>query len=153
MQPRFEYRKAAPEGYRAMLALERATGPESGLPPRLLHLIKVRASQINGCAFCVDMHVKEARQDGETQQRLDLLCVWRETPIFTDEERALLAWVEAVTRIADRQAPDEVFLPLRQFFSDEQIAKLTFATVTINAWNRLAVSFRSLHPVDPPPAR
>jgi AhpD family alkylhydroperoxidase len=153
MQPRLDYRKAAPEAFRAMLALDRVTGAESGLPPRLVHLVKVRASQINGCAFCVDMHVKEARQDGETQQRLDLLCVWRETPVFTDEERALLAWVEAVTRIADGQAPDEVFLPLRRFFSDEQIAKLTFAIVTINAWNRLAVSFRSLHPVDPPAAK
>jgi AhpD family alkylhydroperoxidase len=149
MEPRLDYRKAAPEAFRAIAGLERATGPESGLPPRLLNLIKVRASQINGCAFCVDMHVKEARHAGETQQRLDLIVVWRESPLFTDEERALLNWVESVTRISQTGTPDEDFAPLRKFFSDEQIAKLTFAIVTINSWNRLAVSFRSQHPIDP----
>jgi len=150
MGPRLDYRKAAPEAFRAMAGLERATGPESGLPPRLLHLIKVRASQINGCAFCVDMHVKEARHDGESQQRLDLLVVWRESPLFTPEERALLAWTESVTRISETGTPDQDFVPLKEFFSEEQIAKITFAIVAINSWNRLAVSFRSQHPIDPP---
>ena len=148
MGPRLDYRKAAPEALRAMLGLEAATGPQSGLPPRLLHLIKIRASQINGCAFCVDMHVKEARHDGEAQQRLDLIVAWRESPLFTNEERAVLAWTESVTRISETGTPDKDFVPLKEFFSEEQIAKLTFAIVTINSWNRLAVSFRSQHPID-----
>jgi AhpD family alkylhydroperoxidase len=123
----------------------------SGIPRRLIHLIKLRASQLNGCAYCVDMHVKEARKDGESEQRLHLLSVWRESPLYSQEERAVLAWTESLTRLSETKAPDEDFEPLRRFFSDEEITKLTVIIGTINVWNRLAVGFRSQHPVDAVP--
>jgi AhpD family alkylhydroperoxidase len=147
MQARLDYHKAAPDAVRALVALERFV-QTSGLPKRLIHLIKLRASQINGCAYCVDMHVKEARQSGESEQRLHLLSVWRESPLYSDEERAVLAWTESLTKLSITHAPDEDFEPLRQFFSDEQIAKLSVAIATINVWNRMAVGFRAQHPID-----
>jgi AhpD family alkylhydroperoxidase len=147
MHQRIDMFKSAPDAYKAVLALENYV-QGSGLDRRLVHLIKLRASQINGCAFCVDMHVKEARRDGLSEQWLNLLCVWQESPIYDARERALLAWTEAVTRLAETGAPDADFAPLREHFSDDEIAKLTLAIGTINLWNRLAVGFRFQHPVD-----
>jgi AhpD family alkylhydroperoxidase len=147
MHQRIDMFKSAPDAYKAVLALENYI-QGSGLDRRLVHLIKLRASQINGCAFCVDMHVKEARRDGLSEQWLNLLCVWQESPIYDARERALLAWTEAVTRLAQTGAPDADFAPLREHFSDDEIAKLTLAIGTINLWNRLAVGFRFQHPVD-----
>jgi len=147
MHQRIDMFKSAPDAYKAVLALENYV-QGSGLDRRLVHLIKLRASQINGCAFCVDMHVKEALRDGLSEQWLNLLCVWQESPIYDARERALLAWTEAVTRLAQTGAPDADFAPLREHFSDDEIAKLTLAIGTINLWNRLAVGFRFQHPVD-----
>jgi AhpD family alkylhydroperoxidase len=147
MQPRIDYHKAAPDAVRAVLGLEKFVHA-SGIAPRLIHLIKLRASQLNGCAYCVDMHVKEARKDGESEQRLHLLSVWRESPLYSDEERAVLAWTESLTNLAETKAPDEDFEPLRRFFSDEEITKLSVVIAAINVWNRLAVGFRAQHPID-----
>jgi AhpD family alkylhydroperoxidase len=147
MQPRIDFYKASPEGVRAVLGLEKFV-QTSGIPRRLIHLIKLRASQLNGCAYCIDMHVKEARKDGESEQRLHLLSAWRESPLYSDEERAVLAWTESLTQLAQTKAPDEDFEPLRRFFSEEEITKLTVIIGAINVWNRLAVGLRALHPVD-----
>ena len=148
MKARIDLQKAAPDALRAVLALERYVH-DSGLPSRLIHLIKLRASQINGCAFCVDMHVKEARKDGHGEQWIALVSAWHESPVYTAEERAVLGWTEALTNLAQTRAPDADFAPLREHFTDEQIAKLTVAIGTINVWNRLAVGFRGQHPIDP----
>jgi AhpD family alkylhydroperoxidase len=150
MQPRLNYAKAAPDAYKAVAALDRYVVKESGLDPRLIHLIKLRASQINGCAYCVDMHVKESRRDGLSEQWINLVCVWRESPVFDARERAVLAWTEALTNLAQTGAPDADFEALREHFSDEEITKLTVAIGAINVWNRLAVGFRAQHPVDAP---
>jgi AhpD family alkylhydroperoxidase len=152
MQPRIDFQKAAPEALRAVLALERFV-QTSGISSHLIHLIKLRASQINGCAYCIDMHVKEARKDGESEQRLHLLSAWRESALFSAQERAVLAWTEALTNLSQTHAPDEDFEPLRKFFSDEEITKLSVIISTINVWNRLAVGFRSQHPIDVPHAK
>ena len=149
MHSRLDYQKASPEAARAVFGLEQFVRT-CGIPKRLVHLIKLRASQINGCAYCVDMHVKEARKDGETEQRLHLLSVWRESPLYSDEERAVLAWTEALTNLPDSKAPDSDFEPLRKFFSEKEITNLTVAIATINVWNRLAVGFRNQHPIDAP---
>ena len=150
MQPRLNYAKAAPDAYQAVVALNRYVVEESGLPPLLIDLIKLRASQINGCAYCVDMHSKEARAHGASQQWLDLISVWRESPIFTDAERAVLGWTEALTLVSESRAPDADYEALGQFFSGEDIAKISVAIGLINVWNRLAVGFRSQHPIDKP---
>ncbi len=150
MQARLNFVKAAPDAYKAVAALEHYAVRESGLEHRLIHLIKLRASQINGCAYCVDMHVKEARRDGLSEQWINLVCAWRESPVFDARERAVLAWTEALTNIAQTRAPDEDFEPLREHFSDEEITKLTVVIGVINVWNRLAVGFRSQHPIDTP---
>lgn len=150
MQPRLNYAKAAPDAYKAVAALDRYVVKESGLDPRLIHLIKLRASQINGCAYCVDMHVKESRRDGLSEQWINLVCVWRESPVFDARERAVLAWTEAVTNLAQTGAPDADFEALREHFSDDEITKLTVAIGAINVWNRLAVGFRAQHPIDAP---
>ena len=150
MKPRFNFAKAAPDAYKAVAALDHYVVHESGLDHRLIHLIKLRASQINGCAYCVDMHVKEARRGGLSEQWINLVCAWRESPVFDARERAVLAWTEALTNIARSGAPDADFEPLREHFSDEEITKLSFASSVINVWNRLAVGFRSLQPVDAP---
>lgn len=147
MGPRLDYVKAAPDAYKALSALS-AYVDQCGLAPRLLHLIRLRASQVNGCAYCVDMHVREALHDGENQQRLHLIVSWRESPLYTDEERAVLAWTEALTLLPESQAPAEDFERLRAFFSDGDIMRLSTAIAMINAWNRIAVGFRSQHPID-----
>jgi len=142
MEERIKYAKVASEGYRAMYGLERYVR-QSGLEPSLLELIKLRASQINGCAYCIDMHWKDARARGESEQRLYGLMAWRETSYYTERERAALAWTEAVTLIADTHAPDELYEEVRQHFSEVELVNLTLAIVTINGWNRLAISFRT----------
>jgi AhpD family alkylhydroperoxidase len=130
--------------YQAMLALETHVRKSSGLEPELLHLVRLRASQINGCAYCLDMHSKEARAAGETEQRLYCLSAWRETPFYSDRERAALAWTEAVTLISNGHAPDEVFEEARRHFSEEELGQLTLAIVAINGWNRFAIAFRAV---------
>lgn len=142
MQARLEL-NANPAAYRAMLQLEHYVRG-SGLNPTLLELIKIRASQINGCAFCIDMHTKDARLHGETEQRIYALNSWRETPFFTPEERAALAFTEAVTLIATDHVSDALYQEVSQHFSAEQIANLLMAIVTINAWNRIAISTRTV---------
>jgi AhpD family alkylhydroperoxidase len=126
-----------------MYAVERYVR-ECGLERGLLELIKLRASQINGCAYCVDMHTKDARVNGETEQRLYAVVVWREAPFFTERERAALAWAEAVTLVSQEQVPDNVFEIARKQFSDKELVDLTMAVITINGWNRLAISFREV---------
>jgi len=143
MQSRMEYPKVAPGVSQAMSQLERQVR-ESGLEAPLLDLVKTRASQINGCAFCLDMHTKDARARGETEQRLYALSAWRETPFYTDRERAALAWTEAVTLVAETHVPDEVYEQARAQFSEQELANLTLAIVAINGWNRLAISFRTV---------
>ncbi len=147
MQARLDMMKASPDAIKAVVALEQYV-QNSGLERRFIHLIKLRASQINGCAFCVDMHVKESRHDGLSEQWINMMCVWRESPVYDARERALLGWVDAVTNIVQTGAPDADFEALSEHFSTEDIAKITVAIGTINVWNRLAVSFRSQHPVD-----
>ncbi|EHK56021.1 alkylhydroperoxidase like protein [Mesorhizobium alhagi CCNWXJ12-2] len=146
MKPRLNFYGQAPELTKALVALNKAVD-ECGLEKSLLHLIKLRASQINGCSFCVEMHSREARVDGETEQRLYLVSAWKESPLFTDRERAAFAWVEAVTKIADAGVPDELYEKALQHFSAEELTKLTVATGVINIWNRLCVSFHAIHPM------
>jgi AhpD family alkylhydroperoxidase len=147
MQPRFNYFKASPDATKAVIALEEYV-QNSGLERRFIHLIKLRASIINGCAFCVDMHVKESRHDGLSEQWINLMSVWRESPIYDARERALLGWVDAVTNIAQTGVPDEAYEELKAHFSEEEMTKVTVAIGAINVWNRLAVGFRSQHPID-----
>ncbi|HEX9462748.1 MAG TPA: carboxymuconolactone decarboxylase family protein [Alphaproteobacteria bacterium] len=148
MEPeRLSARTVAPDGYKALLGIETYIR-QSGLEKRLMELVKMRASQINGCAYCLDMHSKDARRGGETEQRLYLLDAWRESPIYTPRERAALAWTEAVTLIAETHAPAEPFEELRSQFSEKEIVDLTILIGTINLWNRLAIGFRNQHPVD-----
>jgi AhpD family alkylhydroperoxidase len=127
-----------------MSALEGYVRKSSRLEPSLLELVRMRASQINGCAFCLDMHSKDARAEGETEQRLHCLSAWRETPFYSDRERAALAWTEAITLISKDQAPDEVYNEVSQRFSEEELVNLTLAIVAINGWNRLAIGFRAV---------
>jgi AhpD family alkylhydroperoxidase len=117
---------------------------ECGLEHRLIHLLKMRASQINGCAYCIDMHSKDARALGETEQRLYELDAWRETPFYSDRERAALAWIEAVTLVSQTHVPDSVYEEVRKHFSEKEIVDLTFVASTINAWNRLAIALRAV---------
>ena len=126
---------------RAMLNLQREVD-SSGLERSLVELVKIRVSQMNGCAYCIDMHTKDARARGETEQRINLLNAWRETSFFSERERAALEWAEAVTLVGDTHVPDEVFERVRQQFTEPEIVALTFALVAINGWNRLAISFR-----------
>ena len=141
MQSRLDYAQTAPDGLKAMLGLEQYAR-QSGLEPALRELVKIRASQINGCAFCLDMHTKNARAAGETEQRLYTLPAWRETPFFSERECAALAWTEAVTRISESHVPDETYETVRQHFTKKELVDLTLAIVAINGWNRLAISFR-----------
>jgi AhpD family alkylhydroperoxidase len=152
MQSRLDYTKAGAEGYRAMMGLERYLH-NSGLEHSLLHLVKMRASQINGCAFCIDMHSKDARAGGESEQRLYGLDAWREAPYYTDRERAALALTEAVTKVTEGHVPDAVYIQAKAQFSDQELAALVFAITTINAWNRLAITFRAEAGQYQPPAR
>lgn len=140
MQPRID-RNVAPGAYQALRGLETYLH-QSGLEIPLLHLIKLRASQINGCAYCIDMHWKDLRAIGENEQRLYGLDAWEESPYYTERERSALAWTEAVTRVSETHVPDEVYEQVRPHFSEKELADLTLAIATINAWNRLAISFR-----------
>jgi AhpD family alkylhydroperoxidase len=139
---RVDYRKAFPAGVRAMAELERAVG-SAALEPELLELVRVRASQINGCTYCLAMHNRDARARGEHQTRLDTVAAWREAPFFTTRERAALAWCEVLTELPRTGAPDDVYTAVEAEFAQEEIAALTFAIVAINGWNRLAVGLRS----------
>jgi AhpD family alkylhydroperoxidase len=142
MKERIDYRKVAPEAYKAMLGIE-AYVRGSGLDRSLLELVKTRVSQINGCAHCLDMHTKEARAAGETEQRLYLLPAWREAPFYSDRERAALVWAEALTQISTNDVPDELYVEVRRHFDEKALVDLTLAIIGINGWNRLAVPFRS----------
>lgn len=143
MQERFQYSKAYPEAYKAMLALSQAV-EKTGLTPQLIDLVNYRVSQLNSCAFCLDMHSKDLRARGETEQRLYMISAWREAPhLYSDRERAALAWAEAVTRLEDGQVPDEVYEIARQEFSQAELVQLTLAIVVINGWNRFNVAFRT----------
>lgn len=142
MEARLDYAKASPDGYRAMLDLN-AFAANCGLEHSLLELIKIRASQINGCAFCIDMHAIDARAAGETEQRIYLLDAWRESPFYSDRERAALAWTEAVTLVSETHVPDEVYEEARRHFAEDELVNLTWAVVVINGWNRVSVSFRA----------
>jgi len=143
MEPRLEIHKVAAPAYRAIAGLE-AYVRSSGLEPALLELVRLRASQINGCAYCIDMHTKDARAANESEQRLYALTAWRETPFFTDRERAALAWTEALTLIAETHAEDLIYEEVRPHFSEEELVNLTLAIVAINGWNRLALGFRTV---------
>ncbi len=142
MKTRISYSAIAPRAMKAMLGLEDYVR-ESGLEPLLLELVRMRASQMNGCAYCLDMHGKDARAEGETEQRLYGLPAWREAPYYSDRERAALEWAEAVTDIARSRAEDEVYERVREQFSEEEMVALTMAIIAINGWNRLAVGFRT----------
>jgi len=141
MQQRINYKHAAPEVVRAMARLEAAVH-ESAIEPSLLELVKMRASQINGCTFCIDMHSKDAMAAGETVQRLLVLDAWREAPFYSDRERAALAWTEAVTLIHEGGVPDEVYREALAMFGEKDLVSLTLAVVAINGWNRLSIAFQ-----------
>jgi AhpD family alkylhydroperoxidase len=143
MEPRIDYSKHAQEAQRELLALEKYVF-NSGLDHKLLHLIKLRASQINGCAYCIDMHSKDARALGETEQRLYALDAWRETPFYSDQERAALEWTEAITKVAETHVPDEIYEKVHKHFTEKQIVDLTLVVGMINLWNRLAISLRAV---------
>jgi AhpD family alkylhydroperoxidase len=146
MKPRLNPYQAAPETIKAATALETHLA-NSGLERSLYHLVKTRASQINGCAFCVHMHTREARAHGEAEERLYLLSAWRESPLYSERERAALAWTEALTLIAETHAPDNVYEEVRRHFSEVETVNLTMLIGMINLWNRFAISMRNLHPV------
>jgi AhpD family alkylhydroperoxidase len=143
METRLDPKTAAPEVYRAMLRLESAVRA-TGLEANLLDLIRLRASQINGCAYCIDMHSKDLRAEGESEERLYLLDAWREAHCYSDRERAALDWTEALTLVSENHVPDDVYQHARQHFSDDELAKLTLAVVAINAWNRFGIAFRAV---------
>jgi AhpD family alkylhydroperoxidase len=144
MESRLNPAKASPAAYHAMLALESYVGKLFASEPLLLELVKMRSSQINGCAYCLDMHSKDARAKGESEQRLYALNAWRETPFFSERERAALGWAEALTLVAEAHVPDEVFEKTRKHFSEEELMNLSLAIVAINGWNRLAIAFRAV---------
>ncbi len=144
MQSRLEAQKVSLEAYHAMLGLEMFVRKSSNLEGSLIELVKIRASQINGCAFCIDMHSKDARAADESEQRIYALNAWRETPFFTNRERAALAWTEAVTLVHQGHVPDEVYEEARAQFSEQELVNLTMAVVAINGWNRLAIAFRAV---------
>jgi AhpD family alkylhydroperoxidase len=146
MKPRLDIMKVAPDALKPMFALENYVN-KSDLERKLIHLVKTRASQINGCAYCLDMHTHEARHDGETEQRLYLLSAWRESPLFSDRERAALEWTEALTLISETQAPDQAYERARAQFSEAELVNLTMLIVAINGWNRVAIGFRAVHTV------
>ena len=143
MEPRIDYLKSARGAYHAMLGIEHYL-QQSGLEESLLHLIKLRVSQINGCAYCIDMHWKDLRAAGESEQRLYGLDAWEESPYYTDRERAAFAWAESVTNIQQGHVPDAVFEQVRPFFTDKELADLTLAVTAINSWNRLSIAARTV---------
>ncbi len=141
MQARLDFYKASPDALKALIALEVAIG-KLGLDPRLLDLVKLRASQINGCAYCIDLHTADLRKAGETDRRLATVSVWHETPFFTERECAALAWTEAVTQVSQTHVPDAAYEALAAQFSEAEQVNLTMAVNTINSWNRLSIAFR-----------
>ena len=141
MKVRIDYRKAAPDAFNAMLDLE-AGVRRAGLERSLIELVKMRVSQVNGCAYCLDMHSKDARAAGETEQRLHVLPAWRETPFYSARERAALAWAEAVTRVSMNELPDTLYAEVRAQLNEKEMVELTLAIIAINGWNRLAIAFR-----------
>jgi AhpD family alkylhydroperoxidase len=141
MDARIDYTKASPASLKAMLALQAAV-EATGLDPALQTLVQMRVSQINGCAHCLDMHFREATAKGEKPERLYLLDAWRESPVYTDRERAALVWAEAVTLVSQTHVPDDVFREARQHFSEDELVNLTLAVVAINGWNRFLIGFR-----------
>ena len=143
MQARLDYKKAAPGAPEAVLKLEEYV-MATGLEASLLNLVKIRASQINGCSWCLDMHTKDARAEGESEQRLYALPAWRETPFYTSRERAALAWAESVTLVAQSGVPDQVYEEAKREFSQKELVDLTMAVIAINSWNRLNVAFRTV---------
>ncbi|MGG1947653.1 carboxymuconolactone decarboxylase family protein [Trinickia sp. NRRL B-1857] len=143
MQTRLDFYKANPNAVKALMALEQQIG-KSSLENSLKELVRLRASQINGCAYCVDMHTADARKNGETERRLATVVVWRETPFFTDRERAALAWTEALTLVSIDHVPDAVWENVRPHFADDELVDLTMLVCAINSWNRLAISFRKM---------
>jgi AhpD family alkylhydroperoxidase len=143
MEPRLNFYKAGPNAIKGMLGLEEQIA-KSGLEKPLIELVRLRASQINGCAYCVDLHAADAAKAGETARRLNALVVWRESPFFSDRERAALEWAESLTRVADTHVPDEVWARVKPQFTPEEIVDLTLLVSTINAWNRFAIAFRKL---------
>jgi AhpD family alkylhydroperoxidase len=142
MQQRLDPRKVSPEAYKAMAALQ-AYVDKSGLEKSLLELVKIRASQINGCAYCIVMHTTDARKLGESDERMHLLNAWREAPSFTARERAGLAWIEAITKITEGHVPDDVYEEAQRHFSEKELVDLTAQAVMINSWNRIAIAFRA----------
>jgi AhpD family alkylhydroperoxidase len=145
MTPRLNPYKAAPEAMNALVTLENYV-QQSGLNHSLIDLVKTRAPQVNGCAYCIHMHTSEARAGGETEERLYLLDAWHESPLYSDRERAALAWTEAVTLVSETHNPDNVYAQVRQHFSEAELVNLTVCIAAINAWNRTAIGFRSVHP-------
>ena len=141
MTERIQLAQSPQEPYRAMLAIEKYLH-SSSIEPKLLHMLKLRASQMNGCAYCIDMHWKDARAAGESEQRLYGLEAWRESPYYSDRERAALEWIEALTKIAETHADDEIYNRVREQLSEKEITDLTWLAAAINAWNRIAISFR-----------
>ncbi len=151
MTPRMNIFLAAPQGSKAMLAVE-ASIEESGLEHGLIELVRLRASQINGCAFCLHMHVRDAVKHGENDMRIHMLDSWRGSPLFSDRERAALNWTESLTRIAETHAPDEDYALLKSHFSEKEIAYLTLVIGAINLWNRVQTGLRAIHPIEEPAA-
>ena len=151
MKPRMNIFQVAPDTIKGMVAVETAIG-KSGLEHGLLELVRLRASQINGCGFCIYMHVKDALKQGETDIRLHLVSAWRESPLFTARERAALNWTETLTRVADTGAPDDDYEQLKQHFNETEIAYLTVLIGAINVWNRVQIGLRAVHPVEEPAA-
>ena len=146
MQARFDAFKAAPAAYAAMRGLQ-AYVDKSGLEPSLITLVITRASQINGCSFCIHMHTRDARAQGESEERLYMLSAWRHSPLYSARERAALAWTEALTLVAETQVPDDVYDAARRQFSEKELTDLTMAVVVINGWNRIMVATRAIHPM------
>src|SRR5690606_33092366 len=143
MKERLNYKDVSPNAIKAMRGVEKYVR-ESGLERSLYELVKIRASQINGCAYCIDMHPKEARIAGATEQRISALSAWRETPFYSERERAALAWTEALTLISENDGPDDLYEPVSKQFSEKEMVDLTMAIIAINGWNRLAISFRTV---------
>jgi len=146
---RIDFAKVAPAAMQPFYSVEKYLS-QCSLEPHLVELVKLRASQINGCGFCLDMHTKAARQNGENEQRMDVLNGWREVNLYSPKERAALAWTESLTLISENNVPDEVFQPLKEHFSDSEIVDLTVLISQINSWNRLAIALRKPLPVNAP---
>jgi AhpD family alkylhydroperoxidase len=143
LHPRVDYAKVAPEAVEAMLHVQSYVN-NSSLPQSLLELVRMRASQLNGCAYCLDMHSKDARTAGESEQRIYLLDAWREAPFYSDRERAALEWTEAVTLVSKSHVPDKIYNEVRKYFTEKEIVELTMAIIAINSWNRLSISMRNV---------